>query len=438
MEHELFCGAACRLITPPAELLPHLHGLGGRSFVCVLDDLHLRVIALRAKEETALIVSAELDKVPWMEADVTALAQATGVGAQNILLFSTHCHTAPVTGDRPTEGPNDLRKKPPEVQEATRAYQDFLTQQLHAAAKEALAALRPANLTVAKGTCYLNINRLRDYVVETPEGLRKRIGLGLAPEGPVDHTLLALRFEDLSGQPIAFLVNYAMHNVAMIGHDADGHGGLGCSSDISGQVCQFMEQAHPGSVCAWSSGAAGDVNPMVSNEMIYPDPASGDYRPVPVPGKETAQALCALLAANEYDDLRRALRSAPPAQDVYHIKGGSTCSHTPSRQPGVTYDIPMQALRIGSLMLVGIGGELYTTLGWQLQQALPPAQVVIINHEKSLSANAGYILDDATIARCAAANWDTNVPGTKCPLIRPGFVADDLIAHLHQLYRALF
>ena len=47
MGKKLLCGAARELITPPEDMLNHLSGLMNSSFGGVVDDLYVRVIALK-------------------------------------------------------------------------------------------------------------------------------------------------------------------------------------------------------------------------------------------------------------------------------------------------------------------------------------------------------------------------------------------------------
>lgn len=438
MASNLRCGAARTAITPPEELLRNLHGLGGRSFATIIDELYLRAIAIESGGQRALLLSAELDKVPWTETHVRQLSQLTGIPDENILLFSTHCHTAPVTGIRPNEPPNDITKKPPEVRAAAAAYEEIITGKLFRTAQEAVQALKPAKITYTVGKCFLNVNRLREY---TSLHGSKRIGLGINPEGPVDRDLFVMRIESAEGAPMAFFLNYAMHNVAMIGNNADGAGGLGCSSDISGTLCRHMEARFPGSTCLWCSGAAGDLNPFICRELISPDPVTGDYMVHPSPGLETSLTLRNYLAAYEYDAVLTALGGSMTSDADMVVRGTSWLVHTPGMTRDgkeVNYDIPIQALRIGSVLLLGIGGELFTTLGQAVKAALPDVTTVIINHEKSLGSQAGYILDDATIECCRAADWNTNVPGTKNHTIQAGYVKPALIRAAQEIYQKLF
>src|SRR6185503_9939361 len=91
-------------------------------------------------------------------------------------------------------------------------------------------------------------------------------------------TVTVLRFDDLSGKPIAFWINYAVHVVVM------GPQNLQVTGDLAGATSRFVEQHYQGKdrvrsdggprlrlppeerndgvVAVWTSGAAGDQNPI--------------------------------------------------------------------------------------------------------------------------------------------------------------------------------
>lgn len=56
------------------------------------------------------------------------------------------------------------------------------------------------------------------------------------------------------------------------------------------------------------------------------------------------------------------------------------------------YRIRLQALQLGDVALVGVGGELYSSLGKVLRDASPVGNTVVINHNASLIDDAGISL----------------------------------------------
>ena len=238
----LLCGAAKACITPPAEMIPGLYGLMNKRFASVHDDLYLRVIAFGNGEEKALVVGFDLDKAPRPEENLKALTEVTGIPEERILYFGIHTHTAPLTGPRPPfEQPKD------EFTAATTArYEAMIAGKLLGAAKEAIASMREVRLGVAEGMSYINVNRNQVFEYEEPETgkIYRYLGLGANFEGPVDHFVRTLKAEDPDGKTVALLVNYACHNVVMIGNDADGQGNVAIGGDVGGNVSRMLEEKY--------------------------------------------------------------------------------------------------------------------------------------------------------------------------------------------------
>jgi neutral ceramidase len=442
----LYCGAARASITPPEALLPDLRALRDERFGGVLDDIYLRVIAVGSGSARALIVALELDKAPYPAEILALLSEHTSIPQQNIFYFSVHNHTSPVTGDRPEEGPNDISRKPPEVQAATRRYEKQVLDTLFRVVDEALASMRPARMGYGRGESYINVNRNQMYEFVDEDGERRsEVGLGADPAAAVDRTVFVLRFEDLDGMPLAFLINYPVHNCVLIGNRfCDGKAGI--AGDLSGRVCRAVEEKFPGCTAVWSSGAAGDVNPVILNEMYYPDPETG-RQVMAVMGEGCAAALD-ILAGRHITDVMGVIQDLECGIDHAPIAGTVAWSLTPGRDTvrgddgteetkvgdGVDpYEIRLHLVRIGEVALYGFSGELYTSLGLRLKEISPLENTVLINHDASMMARSHYILDDKTLARAMSPI----LPGSRNTHMLPGYVLESLEKHTLEMFAEL-
>ncbi|MCD7920663.1 MAG: hypothetical protein LUG45_11480 [Clostridiales bacterium] len=429
----ILCGAARRCITPPMEWLPQLRGLQDVTFTEVLDDLYVRALALRAGADTVLIICFDCDKVPCPQANLDAVTAETGIPATNISLLAIHSHTAPIGGWRPNEGPNFILRKPVQVQEATHRYEAFLQERLLEAVGEALDALRPARLGWGNGESYINVSRVQDYYVTQPDGsVAVQCGLGRDFSAPVDRRLFVLKAEGLDGTPIAFLTNYAVHNCVMIRNRCGRDGGTLLSSDLGGNVSQMLERAYPGAVALWTSGAAGDVNPILSNEIFYPDPTTGVQTQYILPAGESAPLMMLnTLAAQHYADTLRVIRSISCDVERGRICSGVAWAETPGRD-GNPYRVRVHLTGIGPLWMAGVSGELYTSLGRAVLEQLP-ADAIVQNHDGSLLAESGYIYDDAILAR----DTEGVLPGRHESQQQPGYIRTALQDAVETLYARL-
>ncbi len=428
---QLYCGAAKTKITPESDLLPDLRGLQDVTFTEVLDDIYLRVLAVKSGTETVLLVTFDLDKVPCPEEFAKAVEEETGIDADHIALLAIHTHTAPVAGWRPDEGPNFIMTKPENVQKATHQYESFLQDRLLEAVHAALDAIVPARIGWGDGESYINVNRVEDYRVRDADGnVTIQCGLGKNPYHPTDRRLFVLKVEDLDGDPIAFLSNYAVHNDVLIKNTCGKDGGEMLSSDMGGNVSQMLEDMYPDTVALWTSGAAGDVNPVVLNEIFYPDPETGAQTAYYLPaGDQGPVMMMKTLACQYLDDMMAVLDHLECTVSSASVHAKTAWASTPGSD-GKPYEVRVQMMQIGSLIMTGFSGELYTSLGEALLEVLPE-EAVVINHDASLLANSGYIFDDETLAR----DPEGNLPGRHDSNQQPGYIRDALISTVQELLK---
>lgn len=445
MKKQLLCGASRKLITPREDLLPHMMGLGGAVFGMVQDELYVRAIALDNGTDKALLVSFDLDKAPYPDEYVRLLQEKTGIPAGNILFFAIHTHTAPLTGYRPFEPAHDITKKSVETQAAIREYEDFVRNQMVAAVMEAAEGLRPVRMGYRYGSSYINVNRCQDYNVTVDGSSCTECGVGAKGTGTVDHTAFVMKIEDLEGKPVAFFINYAVHCVAMFLNDI-GNGQSAISSDIGGNVSQYMEERYQGAVAIWSSGAAGDINPVLMTQTIYPNTGSGAPAGQCIRGLENSCILLKAMAGRHFADILQIVRNIQCDITEVELASALEWSVTPAGENVLktsgargeaesekSYRIRMHLLRIGSIALMGINGELYTTLGQKIREVAPMKNTIIINHECSLLLdNPGYILDDETIYRCQAGGGGKIPTNGFCGL--PDTIASSLKNHTKIMF----
>ncbi len=426
---QIYCGAARVKITPDPDLMPDLRGLQDVTFTEVLDDIYLRVLALKAGPETVLIVTFDLDKVPCPKEYAEAVEEETAIPADHIALMAIHTHTAPVAGWRPDEGPNFIMTKPEDVQEATHKYEEFLKGKLLEAVHAALDAMVPARIGWENGESYINVNRVQDYRVRDADGnVTIECGLGKNPYHPTDRRLFVLKAETLDGKPIAFLSNYAVHNDVLIKNTCGKDGGEMLSSDMGGNVSQMLEEMYPGAVALWTSGAAGDVNPVVLNEIFYPDPETGAQTPYFLPpGDQGPIMMMKTLACQYLDDMMAVFHHLDCTVSSAAVRAKTAWASTPGSD-GKPYEVRVQMIRIGDLLLTGFSGELYTSLGQAILKILPD-DAVVINHDASLLANSGYIFDDETMAR----DTEGVLPGRHDSNQQPGYIKDALLETVNGL-----
>lgn len=428
---KLYCGVSKVRITPPEELLPSLYGLMRSHFVSVTDDLFVRLMIISNEEAKAVFVSWDLDKAPNPETYVPLLSEKLDVPEDNILFFGIHTHTAPSHSARLNDGPNARHLQTEELQKGTLQFEELLKEKMLLAADEAQESFKEVTVGWGLGKSYVGENRVQDYYIEQEDGsVIRETALGSNPEGPYDPTLFVMRLDGTDGNPVAFLVNHAVHACIMIINNHDGNGGVGISADLPGQVSTLLEEKYPGCVALWSSGAAGDINPRMMNQYNYADPMTGkavetrDYHT-----DEPARLMLLMLSRRQFADVLMTNRSISCDSSFADIV---SCTQTVSLNlPALDepYQIRLRAIRIGEVIFCGVSGELYGSLGRELQGISPAKHTVIINHECSLMYNSGYIFDDDALKRTMRPDGRRDgLPNANKTPLEPGLLLPELKA----------
>lgn len=433
-------GASSRCITPANKLLENLRGLRDIHFGSVIDHLFVRVFYFKNKSEEVLFISYDLDKAPYPKETMIHIQDKKGIREENIFIFSIHTHSAPVTGFRPFEGPNDLQTKPKEVQEATKTYEAFLKKVTMEAIEEAIMKSQPAKIGYNTGESFINVNRYQDYPYNKEGKDHMEYGIGADPVKYVDRSLFVMKIENLEGKPIGFFTNYAMHNIAMIWNKCGKSGRVGITADIGGNTSKYLEEIYEGSVAIWSSGAAGDINPIISNQFSYPDPLTGTRVEYNGQGCELPLTILKMLTARHLADIKEVINSISCDEQEIPVRSVVRWSKTPSlKEDALTgeklYQVRLHLTRLGNCLFFGFSGELFSSLGKILKEMSPYKNTVIINHEASLMVNSGYIYDESTFEHCARK--EGGVVGMNKTGMQPGYFTKDLKRIALEMYEEI-
>lgn len=439
---KLLCGASKRCITPPMELLSDLFGLMRSSFHSIHDDLYVRVIALQSGNQKMLLIGYDLDKAPFPVEYVKEVEKETGVPAENMFYFGIHAHAVPITGYRPFEVRNDITKKEKRVQDAVHQYEELIRKQLLEASREAMACLQPCRYGYGFGKSYINARKPFKYV-------NRRKGTYSISEGwqndeKTDRTLFVMRFEDVKGKPLAFFINYPMHNVSMFLND-DGSGKSAVSSDIGGTVSKYMEREFDHSTALWSSGPAGDINCIIPASLAFPDPETGSEAHRQLSSLEVTSALMEYMAAIHFQDILRVNGNIRRMSDHAELVSATEYSRTPASSNALTrkdyeisrdrtYNIRLRLIKIGDLAMIGVNGELFSSFGPEMKKVSPAKDTVLVTHESSLLLdNPGYIFDDDTIYAAQEAEA-FRLPGGDQFIGVPGTIGSSLQNCVRKLF----
>jgi hypothetical protein len=373
----LRAGAARVDITPTPSVLPAL----------VHDPLFARALVLDSGKDKVLLVSIDSPGLARADELLDSLAKELKVPRDHILMAATHDHSAPfmALGDAPYP------------------YFDLIKKSVLDAAREANARLRPARVGFRAGKAYVNSNR--------DEKIAGRYTMGYAPEGPSDKTVAVMTVTDAAGKVIAVYANYAVHGVVMF-FSKTRDGQLEITGDLPGATSRFVEDhLGPDVVALWTSGAAGDQNPIftsvyLTQEGAFKDSGVGGWALLDAQARRLGEEIVRLAGATSdtADTVELKVRTttlACPGQAP--AKPGAPPVQPAARWGAVKLDmvdgapvkIPLTLMTVGDIALAGVGGELFTEIGMSVKAQSPFDRTMVVTH---LPGNVGYIPTDRAYA----------------------------------------
>jgi len=231
-------GFAKRDVTPTKPT--PMWGYGARKNALskgVLDPLYAKAAVIDVGEAKLALVGLDIGRSPTppvMAAIRKAIKEASDI--ELVMISGSHTHHGPVIElvDEPGKGQG--------VYDDAVAYVKELERNIIEAISEAADNVQDAR--IGWGSAQVDMNRNRHSKIEPK---------------PLDRELSVVRFDDLSGKPIAILVNFAAHPTMLPPAD------LRFSAEYPGQMMNAVEAALDTN-CFFMQGAQGDLSVRTTNE----------------------------------------------------------------------------------------------------------------------------------------------------------------------------
>ena len=344
------------------------------------------------------------------------ISEATGIPAELIMLHTTHTHTGCETDVACWGAPANPDALIPVADATVEAV---------LAAKEALA---PVKMGTARGfdTRY---HFCRDWyttdgrIVMNPGGMpRENL---VRPVSDIDHSVNVIRFDDLVGNPLAFIVNYANHldttaKYKKFGADYAGYLRIALRRDFGRDVavvflngccgninhCDYYNNSHKQRHCRKGLLASEQIGEGLAKVVkeVQPDLVcaekeifiQGKYEKFPVPRRHATPEMkewaeCVLKKAD----------AAKAAGEKYNIHDEICAMQYLAEDPDAvpaTVDIGIHVLQIGDTVYVGLPGEIFSEIGLKIKANSPFANTVVVELADGWE---GYIpTDNALLAGC--------------------------------------
>ena len=382
-------GAARVDVTPAPGDLP-------QNFEGILDHLFARAIVIESGTDKAALISVDIGGISnelW-DAVSAALESDFGITPDNVLLTATHTHSAPFRMGAD--------------------FADQVVESVRIAQRNAV----PARVGYGTGVSYINVNR---NIID-PETHRWWEGPNY--DGPSDKTVAVIAFESLEGDPIAVYYNYAMHGVTVGQLDL-------ISGDAPGTTSRYIEDSFDGKVVAlWSSGAAGDQNPIyfqqtydlreiriadyaargidISNSM--PPGGQGLDKSDPTVIRLMNQQKQMILSMGQFlgEEVMHVMRGMKRFSTHAQIRGSHAVASCPGRErldsgragfqgkyrDSDAVDIRLGLLMVGDIAIGAVNAEVFNLIAQRLKRESPYARTMLATLTNG-RADSGYIPNDA-------------------------------------------
>ena len=372
-----------------------------------LDDLEAFALTLEKGDKKFIIISIDNCSINKILVDklVDAVASATDIPKENILISATHTHTGPFTSK-----PGGFAASENEEQKVEK-YVDFLTNRITDLAILALQTLQPAKVGYAVGhapdrIAYIRRYRMKDGSVQTcPPVDDPNID---GPIGTLDQRVNVIRF-DREGAESVVILNYGIH--------ADTVNGDMVSSDWCGWTRRTLEKALDGTKCLCIMGAQGDVgstnvHPMpgdmndteisFDNEMkspgmarfvgralagtvlqVYDKVAYIDvdnidviHRPISIPANNPSPE--EMPQARKYKELHDSGRDDLIPFEAMELTTVVAEANRMIRLEHGPYEFPaeLMAIRLGNIVFTTLPGEPFTNIGERVKE-IPGWDIVV-------------------------------------------------------------
>lgn len=232
------------------------------------------------------------------------------------------------------------------------------------AAADAAKEMRPVTIGYGEDRIDFNINRRKV--------INGRAVVRLDPDGPCDHRVKVLRFDDgRTLEPMAVLMHAVCHPCVFTWGDKltppFPNGFPKISADFPGEAQTFVETVYgPKTRTLFLQGCAGDIRPNLPG-MPY---RCGDEADIKWTGRSLG---CAVVRSVDRSAVREELAKR---KTIYPLK----CAISVIPLPGKTEKqaCEMQAMRIGDFLLLTMPGEPMVEYGFQIEKAIADRAIPIV------------------------------------------------------------
>lgn len=419
-------GAATGNITPDLGTLI-IGGFSPTPAREIHDELHVRTLVLDDGNQQLAIVVCDNLGLPREVCDEAKrlIREQSGLDGSQVMIASTHTHSAPTSGTETSFGPNGGKPELAAPNGHFTSYQSFLARRIADSVQIALQRLEPAKLGYGVGREPSEVFNRRWYIRDesdrrNPFGGVDQVRMNppsgspglLNPAGPTDPDINFISVQSLEGRPIALLASYSLHYVGGVPQGV-------VSADYFGRFCARISQMispFPAStpfVAMLGNGTSGDINnidfrkkrpvqkPYTQMERVANRVAAEIYRIY-----QTLEHSAEIRLNLRYEELRANSRK-PTAEMVERARtvlkrpAGTTLWHPREidyarrvlqrAEVPDQVDLPLQVFLIGDVAIMATPVETFAETGLELKAKSPFRNAFVLS---MANAYYGYMPSD--------------------------------------------
>jgi hypothetical protein len=337
------------------------------------DPLWVKAVVLDNGEQRVGIISIDTLIVTheFTRRVRQAVSACCGIPPNNLLINTTHTHS----------GPDVFGLHSPHNE----TLENALFTGAVAAVESACAGMVEGKVGLGRGRAGEVVINRRDLTAET------------------DQEIAVLRLDGPDDRPVAVVVKMACHPVIL------DYANLLFSADFCAYLYDTVEAAHPGTICCYLNGCAGNINPArfpyFQRQNIYIDQTAENY-PVYWGGFEQAERTGRVVAyevlrvmeeivTSETAHLRGTVREVSvPLKSLEDratfVKFLGIPSHFAERAMRADQlDTEVQALVIGDTIWIALPGEPFVETGFAIKKGLSAQRVIVLGYSND---DVRYIL----------------------------------------------
>ncbi|MGH9660759.1 MAG: neutral/alkaline non-lysosomal ceramidase N-terminal domain-containing protein, partial [Bryobacteraceae bacterium] len=366
------------VITPDKPIYMSGYANRNRPSEGKVHDLWAKALALDdGRGGRAVLVTTDLIGLPRAISDVVGarVLKQYGLERSRLVLNSSHTHTGPLIRSN-LEAMFELKA---EERATVDDYARWLTDQLVAVVGASLADLGPARLSFGNGRGAFAINRREN----TPSGMK----LGVNPKGPSDHDVPVLKVEAPDGRLRAVVFGYACHNTTLGGDF------YRLAGDYAGFAQEKIERDRPGAAALFVMLCGADQNPQPRTRLEQAEQhgVSLATEVARVLDTRLARVEGRVRAAYQVVDLplaphtRGQFEALAGDKNIYRARNARAMLRTyDDGRPIRVQPYPVQAVALGNLTLVALGGEVVVDYALRIKKEYGERGLVVAGYSNDV------------------------------------------------------